>query len=652
MNASQPENVAYWQGLALVAKSLLPGVWLGFSLTYSRGNYREFLARWRFALVSAFLLPVALSVGFRAELLQAPIEPNPIHDWWLRFGGGAKALNILLLVANVFILMNLERTFRSAVGTMRWRIKFQILGLAVVFGARIYTESQALLFSGQNLTLAAIESGALLIGCTLMVFGHLRSGFSDIDVYPPHAVLHGSVTLLLAGGYLFIVGVLAQVIAFLGGVEDFQTKALLVLLGIVVVAVLLLSNRLRQRIQRFVSRHLQRAQYDFRKVWTLFTKGISNVLNQPDLCAVAAKSISDTFDVLSVTVWLVDEQKDLLILGSSTSQLQRDAAKSTVGLAKSGLILRGLRTRDEPFDLEKIKEDWGDTLREISPTQFRTGGHRIGIPLMAADRCLGLAMLADRVNGLPYTGEEMDLLKCIGDQIAAGLLNLRLTEELMVGKELEAFQTMSAFFVHDLKNAASSLSLMLENLPVHFNDPAFREDALRGIARTVSRINHLIERLSVLRHKLELRPVESDLNQLVAEVLKSLNGIPGVEFVKALDPSPKLFADRELLQSVVTNLLLNAGDAAGTGGQIRVETGRRDDRVFVSVTDNGCGMSPEFLKGSLFRPFHTTKKKGLGIGMFQSKMIVEAHRGTIQVESEPGKGTTFRVTLPLQSDAP
>jgi signal transduction histidine kinase len=102
------------------------------------------------------------------------------------------------------------------------------------------------------------------------------------------------------------------------------------------------------------------------------------------------------------------------------------------------------------------------------------------------------------------------------------------------------------------------------------------------------------------------------------------------------------------MQSVVMNLLFNARDAANGGGQIRVETSHGDSRAVLSVSDDGCGMSPIFLTRSLFRPFHSTKKNGLGIGMFQSKMIVEAHGGTIQVDSEPGRGTTFRVSLPLK----
>ena len=178
--------------------------------------------------------------------------------------------------------------------------------------------------------------------------------------------------------------------------------------------------------------------------------------------------------------------------------------------------------------------------------------------------------------------------------------------------------------------------------------PQFREDALRGIANTVSRINLHIRRLSVLRNKLELKPIESDLNQLVIETLENLNGMPGVELVKEFHPLPKVVIDREQLQNVVTNLLLNARDAVGMDGQIRVETSQFEGRAVLSVADNGCGMSPDFLRDSLFRPFQTTKKKGLGIGMFQSKMIVEAHRGNIQVESEPGKGTKFGVFLPLE----
>jgi putative PEP-CTERM system histidine kinase len=217
-------------------------------------------------------------------------------------------------------------------------------------------------------------------------------------------------------------------------------------------------------------------------------------------------------------------------------------------------------------------------------------------------------------------------------------------------KELEAFQTISAFFVHDLKNAASTLRLMLQNLPIHFDDPDFRADALRGIGETTNRINQIIEHLGAVRSKLELRSSEIDLNALVDQAIQSVNGNPGVEIEKELGPVPKLIADSEQLQSVVMNLLLNARDAVGSHGRIQVKTRERNGWATLSVTDNGCGMTADFVRQSLYRPFKTTKKKGLGIGMFQTKMIVEAHQGSIRVKSEIGKGTTFQVLLPLKDN--
>ena len=205
---------------------------------------------------------------------------------------------------------------------------------------------------------------------------------------------------------------------------------------------------------------------------------------------------------------------------------------------------------------------------------------------------------------------------------------------------------MSAFFVHDLKNTASTLSLMLQNLPIHFNDPQFREDALRGISKTVTHINDLIKRLSLLREEISIQPVEADFNAAVSEGLKCLDALPAIELVKELGTLPKIRLDPAQIQNVVVNLALNAKDAINARGKIRVETTQQNGWVVLTIADSGCGMNPEFIQRSLFRPFQTTKKQGIGIGMFQCKMIVEAHHGKIEVQSELNKGTTFRILLP------
>ena len=111
---------------------------------------------------------------------------------------------------------------------------------------------------------------------------------------------------------------------------------------------------------------------------------------------------------------------------------------------------------------------------------------------------------------------------------------------------------------------------------------------------------------------------------------------------------PVLIADPEQIQKVLVNLLLNANDAIGTAGKIAVSTEHHDDWAILAVTDTGAGMSKDFLEHSLFQPFHTTKSKGLGIGLFHSKKIIEAHRGRIEVESELTRGTSFHILLPLE----
>ena len=280
---------------------------------------------------------------------------------------------------------------------------------------------------------------------------------------------------------------------------------------------------------------------------------------------MSARLICETFDVLSVTVWLPDEQNAELIIGASTARQPGVVAVGNQPATASSAVAAGLRARSSPFDLDEVNEPWAEELRRLNSTTFPKGGHRWCVPLGVGEHRLGALVLADRVNGADYTLEELELMQCVASQMTSGLLKLRLANEVAQAGELEAFRTMSAFFVHDLKNAAASLNLMLTNLPVHFDDPAFREDALRGVGNTARRIDEMIDRLSALRQRPEFKPVETDLSQLVGEAIDRLDTMPHVEMTKELGPVPRILADREQIQSVVTNLLLNARDAVGPG---------------------------------------------------------------------------------------
>jgi signal transduction histidine kinase len=206
---------------------------------------------------------------------------------------------------------------------------------------------------------------------------------------------------------------------------------------------------------------------------------------------------------------------------------------------------------------------------------------------------------------------------------------------------------VSTFFVHDLKNLASRLSLTMQNFQIHFDDPAFRSDALRMISNSVSKIDDMCNRLALLKQNIELKPGPCDLNRLVAATLEEFKGNVKAELVPDLQSVPRVMIDAEQIHKVLTNLLLNASEAVNGNGVIRVATTHEGGNVGLVVRDNGCGMSEDFIEKSLFRPFQTTKKKGLGIGLFHSKLIIEAHRGSFEVTSSVGAGTEFRVILPI-----
>jgi putative PEP-CTERM system histidine kinase len=640
-------DAIYWLNWRHVATSLLPGVWVLFSVTYGRGNYREFIARWWFFILIATAVPLTLSAVYFGELVFS------VQSWQGGQGGvflswPGNLIQLAGLIAAIVVLMNLERTFRSAVGVMRWRLKYTVLGLATIFGERIYSCSQTFLLSTTHPSQIPLDGLAVLIGGTLIVVAVFRAGFFKVDVYPSHAFLSNSITAAFIGAYLLLVGVLAKVVGYYGSRVGTWLPGATVIVLLAALAILLFSNRAKQAFRVFVSRHLRRPSYDYRQIWTRFTERTAVIVEPEEYARTVVKWIAETCDALSVTLWFVDEQRGKLTFGASTSLAEGAATGLLMPIENMAEVIEEMRQRPVPTDIDRPGEKWVEALKRCNPEHFTAGGHRVCVPLAARAQLVGVLMVGDRVAGRAFSPEDLDLLKCLADQVASSLLNSRLGRRLMDSKQMEAFQTMSAFFVHDLKNTASTLSLMLQNLPVHFDNPEFRKDALRAVGKTVEHINDLIQRLGVLRRELELKFEETDLNGIVAQSLPAVEGAPGIRLVKSFGELPRIQADADQMGKVILNLLLNARDALdGRGGEIGVQTYRDADWLGVLVRDDGCGMTQDFVEKQLFKPFQTTKKKGIGIGMFQTRMIVEAHNGRIEVETEAGKGTAFRVLLPL-----
>lgn len=645
LRAASSADFMAWQLWRMMLLALVPGLWLLFSLTYARGNAGEFTRRWRPIWITALALPVALTLAFRDHLFSAATDLGPHR---LRLGWPGIAVHIVILIVCVLGLLNLERTYRASFGTMRWRIKFMLLGVGLLLVVRLYSSSQGLLFHSFTPAVDTTNSVAAIIAVLVIFRALLRAGNFETGVYPSHTVLQGSFAVLLAGIYLVLVGAFAKLAARFGGDAAVTIKAFLLLVSLVLLAMVLQSDRLRLRVRQFISRHFERPMYDYRSVWQKFTAGTVSRVEQDDLCRSFVRMTADMFAALAVTIWLFDERNGTATCAASTSlsEAKADAVQPTAVETRD--LISHFQNHRDPVDVETLNEGWAQAIRRCCPSDFPEGGDRVCVPLIGHGDVLGMIVVGDRVSGLPFSLQEFDLLKCVGDHAAANLLNVQLSRKLLAAKELEAFQTMATFFVHDLKNAASTLNLMLQNLPVHFDNPEFRADALRAVSKSVTHINRLTGRLALLRNELKIQPAERDLNAIVKAALADLSPPRPDTITTEFGAVSRCQLDADQLQKVIVNLILNAIEAIPADGAVRVSTAEDGGWLVLHVSDNGCGMSDEFLRRSLFRPFQTTKKHGLGIGMFQSRMIVEAHGGRIHVSSQIGRGSTFEIFLPVR----
>jgi putative PEP-CTERM system histidine kinase len=641
-----PADVRYWEQLRFWAAALVPGTWLLFSLSYARANYVDHIKGWRWGLVAAFTLPLGVAIGFSHALLMADVGGEMPGRWTVSLAWSGYVFEAMSLCAAIAVLSHLEKTLRGSAGSMRLQIKVMLLGLGSVFAVEIYTHSQTLLDGALQSSLVVVTTSAILVASVFMFAALIRHRLLHVEIALSRTLLYNSITVLGAGTYLIGVGGVAKVVRYIGGSQTLPLGAAVVLLALMGLSAALLSDQLRHEIKQFLNRHIYRSHYDYRREWTICTQRMTSVVQVDDLCQVVSRMVSDTFGVPSVTVWLLDEeaQERLLLGGSTVFWNIRGLPEGWEETARA--LITCMRLQTLPIDFA------GPTAEGLSPAQregLQAAKIRYGIALVARQQLLGVITLSGRLTQEPFSDEDFELMKTMADQAAASLLNLQLSRRLLRAKEMEAFQTVSTFFVHDLKNLAAKLSLMIQNLPVHYDNPAFRDDMLQVISKSVGKMNAMCSRLTLLTTHIDLNLVETDLNELVDSTLSELDSIGAVAVTRHLQPLPQVLADAEQLRKVLRNLLLNAIEAVGRAGEIGVTTERSGRWVVLTVRDDGCGMSSEFLTRSLFEPFQTTKSQGLGIGMFHSKMIVEAHRGRITADSVEGQGSTFRVWLPLVS---
>ena len=238
------------------------------------------------------------------------------------------------------------------------------------------------------------------------------------------------------------------------------------------------------------------------------------------------------------------------------------------------------------------------------------------------------------------------MLKTAGQQAASYLAQLEAAKALLVARQFESFNRMSAFVVHDLKNLVSQLSLLLVNVKKHRNNPAFLDDMIGTVQNSVEKMQRLLTQLRSGSPS-PVGPSVIELETLLRTAVAAKEHFKPKPALEIETGGLQLRADRERLERIIGHLIQNALEATPPDGQVSVKLKRERGQAIVEVSDSGRGMSAEFIREALFQPFETTKAAGMGIGAYESREYVRELGGEIEVESQVGQGSLFRVYLPL-----
>jgi putative PEP-CTERM system histidine kinase len=411
---------------------------------------------------------------------------------------------------------------------------------------------------------------------------------------------------------------------------------LFVLLAVTGLVFVLLSTHLRQALSRFAERNFFPHRYDYRTRWMEVTEALGGPGTPEQIARRAVQLLKGIFGARSIAIWMATGLEE----GTWTRIGAYNTAGTTDRIKETHTIKAWLEAQNGPRDVSLE----GEMLPPALQAAIQRTDAVLIIPLKAGHHAIGWVTLAAHARGSSYGQQDQDLLRCIAAQLADRLQHLVLANRLIMAREMEAFYEYSTFFLHDLKNFTATLSLVTQNAERHGGNPEFQQAAMRSVGATVRKMNAMMGTVAALSRDLHPKLVPVELNELVEEVLKGFNDAAGVELRLDLHPVPQVEVDSDQLQQVLLNLVLNAQEAVGAGGRITVRTEAETQGARLVVEDDGCGMDHATIAG-LFRPFRTTKGRGLGIGLYQCQKIIHAHRGVLEVESEVGKGSRFVIRL-------
>jgi putative PEP-CTERM system histidine kinase len=649
---------------AMVMALSLTALWAAAGAFWGHASFAEAIAEgarnlgWLFALYRLFAVdgrhasmrpvrPLLAALAF-AELVQVTAVMLVAGSVANLGGGmlGLRSVAVFHLLVSTGGLVLVHNLYGGASSQARLLLRWPALALAGlwIYDLNLYTIGY--LSGGTPGILGALRGAMGIVVGALAALG-AGAGSEVLRFRPSRAVAFQSVSLLLIGLYLIAMVAMAQSLAYAGGDFAEWTQLAFVVVCSVGAMLVLPSPRIRGWLRVTLVKHLFQHRYDYRAEWLRFTRTIGQgERSEATLEERAIRAVADIADSPAGMLFVRDDSGRLEL----AARWQWPTAE-VPGEAFSAAAARGFESSGYIADLDQWREGQRASGARIDPPAWLLADPRAWaiVPLLHFERLVGIVVLARPAQPRRLDWEDFDLLRVVGRQLASYLAEHGGQQALAEAARFDDFNRRIAFVMHDIKNLASQLSLLARNAELHAENPDFRADMLVTLRNSADKLNAMLARLS--RYGASaiagLEPVRADL--VAAEVVAQFAPHRSVSLVDSVPC--EVAGQREPLEQVLLHLVQNAVDASTPDSPVFVRVSIDGMNGCIEVVDSGAGMSPEFVRSRLFKPFVSTKQGGFGIGAYEARELVRAMHGRLDVESREGLGSRFEVRLPLAEAA-
>ena len=601
-------------------------VWLLFIwevLAGAKGIVTSQLRAFRTALISVSLLLLALTIYVHSAPSDLQLADIMGH--------------VILAILGMVLV---EQLFRNTHPDSRWGIKFVCLGTGAMFAYDFFLYSDAMLFHRIDPDVWMARGVVNAIVAPLIMVSAARNPQWSLRVHLSRHVVFHTATLLGAGVYLLLMAAVGYYIRLFGGTWGSVLQIAFFFGASILLLTIFFSGSMRARLRVLLSKHFFSSKYDYREEWLRFTRTLLTSGQNGHIYEAAIRAIAVLVESPAGALWQAREP------GAAYACVARwNMAEPDLAVPVDDPVVLFMESTQWVINLDEYLLE-GDMYHEFEIPSWlvEMKDAWIVVPLLLQERLLGFIVLTQPRSDIHFNWEVSDLLKTAAHQLANHLAQKQATDALLVAKQFDSFNRMSAFVVHDLKNLVAQLSLMLSNADKHKDNPEFQEDMLSTVQNSVDRMNRL---LSQLRSGGASAVTEVELFAMLQSVLGAKAALKPRPALKVDDESLSVRADAEKLTRVIGHIVQNACEATHYDGRVDVRLYARDRFAAIEVEDNGRGMDEDFIRDRLFRPFDSTKNSGMGIGAYECQEYIRELGGRIEVKSIPDKGTLFVIYIPL-----